>query len=257
MSTINTRLTRSTILPAAPGSSDLENKERMVTFFKNILHAIRELRELVYDDVKTLVDTPADTPTYDFTVYDEKLSAADNDLLLINDSADANTAKKMKISAIKEGWAPVGSGLTWYTETPPDNYLECDGSSLLRTSYSELFAVIGVMYGAVDATHFNLPDSRGRVERAWDHGAGIDPDAATRTNRGDGTTGDRVGTKQAGDYKAHNHEILTSSGGSGGIITRTFSGGAWMATTTAPITGGNETRMINVNVMKCIKYQEG
>lgn len=58
---------------------------------------------------------------------------------------------------------PTGAIVYWGTATPPDGYLLCDGSSLLRATYTALFAVIGTVYGSVDGTHFTLPDLRGRV----------------------------------------------------------------------------------------------
>ena len=45
----------------------------------------------------------------------------------------------------------------------PAGYLLCDGASLLRASYPGLFTAIGVIYGSVDGTHFNLPDFRDRM----------------------------------------------------------------------------------------------
>jgi microcystin-dependent protein len=45
----------------------------------------------------------------------------------------------------------------------PAGYLLCDGASLLRSSYAALFAAIGVIYGAADGTHFNLPDYRDKM----------------------------------------------------------------------------------------------
>ena len=39
----------------------------------------------------------------------------------------------------------------------------CDGASLLRADYVDLFGIIGTTYGSADGTHFNLPDLRGRV----------------------------------------------------------------------------------------------
>lgn len=45
----------------------------------------------------------------------------------------------------------------------PTLWLVCDGTSLLRADYPDLFAVIGTAYGAVDGTHFNLPDLRDYV----------------------------------------------------------------------------------------------
>ena len=86
----------------------------------------------------------------------------------------------------------------WFTDVVPDGYLECDGSSLLRTEYTALYSVLGVRHGFVDENHFNLPDCRGILFRGYDHGAGNDPDAASRTaaNPG-GVTGDEVGSYQS------------------------------------------------------------
>ena len=53
----------------------------------------------------------------------------------------------------------VGSILAYVSETPPTGYLECDGSAISRTTYSELFAIIGTSYGyGNNSTTFTLPD---------------------------------------------------------------------------------------------------
>lgn len=96
-----------------------------------------------------------------------------------------------------------GAIYIWPLDTPPAGTLECNGAAVSRSQYSALFAVIGTAYGAGDgSTTFNVPDYRGWFLRGWDHGAGIDPNAAGRTNRGDGTTGDHVGTLQQGAVNA-------------------------------------------------------
>lgn len=59
---------------------------------------------------------------------------------------------------------------------------------------------------------FLLPDDRGRFIRAWDNGAGVDPDAASRTDRGDGTTGDNVGTLQDHALETHTGEFAIPGG---------------------------------------------
>lgn len=45
----------------------------------------------------------------------------------------------------------------------PSLWLMCNGQSLLRADYPDLFAVIGTAYGSADITHFNIPDLRGRT----------------------------------------------------------------------------------------------
>ncbi len=46
-----------------------------------------------------------------------------------------------------------------------DGSLKCDGSSLLRSDYEDLFNEIGTIYGAVDDYHFNVPDWQGMFLR--------------------------------------------------------------------------------------------
>lgn len=57
---------------------------------------------------------------------------------------------------------PVGSIQMFGGTTPPDGWLSCDHSSLLRADYPDLFAVIGTNFGAIDADHFYLPDFKTR-----------------------------------------------------------------------------------------------
>jgi microcystin-dependent protein len=46
----------------------------------------------------------------------------------------------------------------------PDGWFYCDGTAVSRTTFSTLFSIIGIEYGAGDgSTTFNLPDARNRV----------------------------------------------------------------------------------------------
>ncbi len=159
----------------------------------------------------------------------------------------------------------IGSEMFWPTETPPTGWLEEDGSSLVRATYPALFAVIGTMYGAADATHFNLPDARGRFPRIWAHGQATDPDKATRTKpTTTGATindGDHVGTNQVDEIKSHRHVPMDGFtnqaehqvGGSPQLT------GAWIVQSGTvqnvytSYTGGNETRPINTYRMMIIR----
>ena len=60
--------------------------------------------------------------------------------------------------------APIGSIQAYGGSTAPDGWLFCQGQAISRLLYSELFAVIGTLYGEGDGTTtFNLPDLQGRV----------------------------------------------------------------------------------------------
>ncbi len=69
----------------------------------------------------------------------------------------------------------IGEIIAYAGDTSPDvtRWLVCDGASLLRTDYPDLFDVIGSTYGAVDGTHFNVPDLRGRSASGAGSGVGL------------------------------------------------------------------------------------
>lgn len=150
---------------------------------------------------------------------------------------------------------PVGIVIAFPTSSLPSSFLECDGSALNRVTYSDLYGVIGTKYGNTDSTDFYLPDYRGEFLRGWDHGAGSDPDAGSRTDRGDGTAGDNVGTKQTDQLKSHNHNISRYNAGGSTNYVPTPESSSTSSKINTSSTGGNETRPINTNVMYCIRYQ--
>lgn len=58
----------------------------------------------------------------------------------------------------------VGSIIAYSSITLPEGYLVCDGSAVSRSTYSDLFDVIGTTYGPGDgSTTFNLPNLSGNV----------------------------------------------------------------------------------------------
>jgi len=91
-------------------------------------------------------------------------------------------------------------------------WLICDGRSLSRTNYPELFELIGTKYGNVDANTFNLPDCRGRVLGAIGSGSGL-------TSRSAGTLiGAETHVLTTGEIPSHSH-TSNAVGGTVGLIT--------------------------------------
>ena len=76
---------------------------------------------------------------------------------------------------------PVGTILMWSVTSPPEGWLSCDGSAVSRNTYSELYNLVGTIYGAGDGTTtFNLPDTDGRTIRGL--GGSFTPIAFTGGN---------------------------------------------------------------------------
>lgn len=57
-----------------------------------------------------------------------------------------------------------GMIMMWPNVTPPAEWLLCNGQAVSRTTYADLFALVGTVFGAGDgSTTFNVPDMRGSV----------------------------------------------------------------------------------------------
>lgn len=66
---------------------------------------------------------------------------------------------------------PIGSVLPYAASTAPTNWVLCDGRAISRTTFANLFALIGIVFGSGDGvTTFNVPDLRGRVVAGVDGG---------------------------------------------------------------------------------------
>lgn len=150
---------------------------------------------------------------------------------------------------------PVGAIGLWPAESPPSGWVECDGAKFNPEKYPELYEILEYSYGGSESEGmFAVPDLRGVFVRGWDHGAGIDPDASSRTNRGDGTRGDKIGTKQADENLSHTHTVTATMASAG-------SGAAWFwpplgstpFDTVITSEGGAEGRPDNVTLMWIIK----
>jgi len=94
------------------------------------------------------------------------------------------------------GGLPIGAVIDWASSStlPADGeWADCNGQNVSRTTYSELFAIVGTTWGVGDgSTTFGLPDLRGRMTVHAGQGSGL-------TNR---TFADTGGDE---DLQSHNH----------------------------------------------------
>ena len=102
----------------------------------------------------------------------------------------------------------IGAIIPFAGNNIPDGYLLCDGSAVSRTTFRNLFNVIGSTYGGGDgSTTFNIPDLRGRTIV----GAGQGANLTNRTLNAVG--GAETVTLTVNELPAHNHEGSTSTNG--------------------------------------------
>lgn len=182
---------------------------------------------------------------------------------------DAGLEIEKLADSIMERLVPKGVTFIYPGDTAPTGYLLCDGSLLDRTTYADLFAVVGTKHGTTDGTNFRLPDYRGRFLRGTANGQTTDPDRASRTamNTG-GNTGDNVGSVQGDTMQGHWHQknavdyTSQSGSGTGGITAVNPQEGPAITIANGAISDGvngtprlsSENRPVNANVNYIIKY---
>lgn len=82
---------------------------------------------------------------------------------ITGDKVFTGTVDLSGATVISSDNVPVGSIIWSANATVPAGYLLCNGASVGRDTYPELFAAIGTTYGEGDgSTTFNLPDLIGR-----------------------------------------------------------------------------------------------
>lgn len=171
-------------------------------------------------------------------------------------AAGTNTTQIATTAFVAEaviGAVPVSTIIAIANGVVPTGFLECNGATISRSTYSALFSKISTLYGAGDgSTTFKIPDLRGEFIRGFDNGRGVD-------------AGRVLGSWQADEFKSHHHGSVDS--GLKDVAVRNYGdGGDWGSLYSSSMdftyiynaqttkVGGGETRPRNIAMMYCIKY---
>ena len=111
-----------------------------------------------------------------------------------NDVLQSDGSGNLSFAALPQA-VPTGSVHMMATTTAPSGYLKCNGAAVSRTTYADLFAIIGTTHGEGDGSStFNVPDLRGEFVRGWDDSRGVD-------------SGRSFGSSQSSQNLQHNHGV--------------------------------------------------
>ncbi len=126
----------------------------------------------------------------------------------------------------------------------PDGWLLCDGSAVSRTTYSDLFALIGTAYGEGDgSTTFNLPNIKGKTV------VGLDS-SDTDFNTIGKTGGEKTHKLTIDEMPTHDHNITKNTNDNLVLMAQaqnkfgdagTGTGAGWYWNRGVPKQGGNKS----------------
>ena len=138
---------------------------------------------------------------------------------------------------------PAGSILMFGGTDAPTGFLLCDGSAVDRSTFADLFAVIGETFGAGDtSTTFNVPDLRGEFVRGWDAMGG----SARGVDSGRAFGSTQNSTNLAHSHNVtdpgHAHDIAAVSDTTAAVAAGAASAGA------APSTGATDNQVTSVTI---------
>jgi microcystin-dependent protein len=123
------------------------------------------------------------------------------------------TAEKIADGALPSS-VPTGMIAPFAGASAPLGWLFCQGQSVSRTTYADLFTALGGVsspYGGVTSTNFNVPDLKGRVP------VGLDSAQTEFDVRGE-TGGAKTHTLSTAQLPSHTHSGTTSTGLTNGTM---------------------------------------
>jgi len=110
-------------------------------------------------------------------------------------AGERSHAGKIVVFAGSSGWVPNG-------------WLLCYGQAISRSTYVDLFTMLGTTYGSGDgSTTFNVPDFRGRVPVGLDNMGGSDAGRLSASNTLGGTGGAETVTLIEANLPVHAHSM--------------------------------------------------
>ncbi|AJI53465.1 tail fiber protein [Francisella philomiragia] len=132
---------------------------------------------------------------------------------------------------------PVGTVLAFSSNTIPEGFLLCNGASISRVTYANLFNIIGGIHGSGDgSTTFNIPDLRGLFIR------------------GVGGNSAGLGAFQNMGIQSHSHTYYVGGSALNGRVGINERWAVQPGSTMTSASGGIETRPVNMAFNYIIKF---
>jgi microcystin-dependent protein len=110
---------------------------------------------------------------------------------------------------------PTATIVPWSDSSVPSGFLECDGTAVSRSTYADLFAIIGTTYGSGNgSTTFDLPDLQDNVAvgKSGTKALASTGGANTVTSTGNVAGSTANATLSTAQLASHKHQGSTGAG---------------------------------------------
>jgi len=113
---------------------------------------------------------------------------------------------------------PTATIVPWSDSSVPTGFLECDGSAVSRSTYADLFAIVGTTYGSGDgSTTFNVPDLQDNVAVGKSGTKNLASTGGANTVTSTGNVGGSTAnaTLSTAQLASHGHGVISGRDGVG------------------------------------------
>ncbi len=124
---------------------------------------------------------------------------------------------------------PTATIVPWSDSSVPSGFLECNGTAVSRTTYADLFAIVGTTYGAGDgSTTFNVPDLQDNVPVGKSNNKSIGSTGGANTVTATGNVGGSTAnaTLSTAQLASHSHSNTQYGNPTGNPNTPRFRAGS-------------------------------
>jgi microcystin-dependent protein len=168
---------------------------------------------------------------------------------IINELGTSPKGDFASVQAHLAAVCPLGAVLPYAGASAPTGWGLCDGSAVSRSTYADLFALIGTTYGVGNgSTTFNIPDLRSRFVAG--KGTAGWSDALAET----GGSKDAVAVSHTHTMTDHSHTVSGTTTG-GGAHSHTGNGNGLVYWDTSYGTGQSATTPVGPNSPWALSWQ--